>query len=158
MRLDSGAPTTSKNDSCLVAADRRGKSRTCAGIKLPHLVIVRAPGLLPMLYRPAELARDLEIPESTLRDWLGLGLPHQRDERGHIWINGREFAAWVKASRRSPSSRKMAEDEAYCFRCQHPVKMVKPSVTYRGKQVLLSSTCPSCGSAINRGSHNGQSR
>jgi hypothetical protein len=39
-------------------------------VSLPHTVIVRAPGLLPMLYRPAELADDLEIPESTLRDWL----------------------------------------------------------------------------------------
>lgn len=111
-----------------------------------------------MFYRPSELAQDLEIPESTLRDWFSKGLPHQRDERGHIWINGREFAEWVKASRRSPSSRKMAADEAYCFRCQQPVKLVKPGVTYRGKQALLSGTCPSCGSPINRGSHHGQSK
>lgn len=127
-------------------------------VSLPHLVIVRAPGLLPMLYRPSELAQDLEIAESTLRDWLGMGLPHQRDERGHIWINGREFAAWVRASRRPPSSRKMAEDEAYCFRCQRPVKLINPAVTCHGKQRLLSGTCPDCGSTIHRGSHGGQSK
>jgi hypothetical protein len=158
MRLASGGSTTSKTDSCLAAADRQPGSGTSASVKLPHVVIVRAPGLLPMLYRPSELAQDLEVPESTLRDWLDIGLPHQRDERGHIWINGREFAEWVKASRRSSSSRRMADDEAYCFRCQRPVKLVKPNFTQRGKQMLLSSTCPNCGSTINRGSHNGQSK
>jgi hypothetical protein len=158
MRLDSGGHTTSRNDSRLATADSQPDSETYARVKLPHVVIVRAPGLLPMLYRPGELAQDLEIPESTLRDWLGLGLPHQRDERGHIWINGREFAAWVKASRRSPSNQKMAEDEAYCFRCQQPVKLVEPSVTYHGKQTLLRGACPSCGGTINRGGHNGQSK
>ena len=97
-------------------------------VALPHAVIVRAPGLLPMLYRPSELAQDMEVPETTLRDWFGRGLPHQRDERGHIWINGQEFAAWVKACRKSPLSQKMAEDEAYCFRCQQPVKLVLGTV------------------------------
>ena len=155
MRL-AGSPTTSKTDSCL-AADRQRNFGASARVKLSHSVIVRAPGLLPMLYRPSELAQELEVAESTLRDWLDLDVPHLRDERGHIWINGREFAAWVGASRRLPSGRKMADDEAYCFRCQRPVKLVKPNITQRGKQKLLSSTCPDCGSTINRGGHNGQS-
>ena len=131
-------------------------SKVTHPVSLPQAVIVRAPGLLPMLYRPSELAQDLDIAESTLRDWLNTGLPHQRDERGHIWINGREFAEWIKASRRSPSSRKMAEDEAYCFRCQQPVKLINPAVTSRGKQRLLSGNCAACGSTIHRGSHGGQ--
>jgi hypothetical protein len=125
---------------------------------LPHGVIVRVPGLLPMLYRPGELAQDLEIPESTLRDWLGTGLPHQRDERRHIWINGQEFAEWVKASRRELTGRKMSENEAYCFRCQQPVKLVNPAVAFRGKQQVLKGVCPDCGTTINRGSHRGQSK
>lgn len=100
----------------------------------------------------------MKIPESTLRDWLGTGLPHQRDERGHIWINGQEFAEWVKVSRRAPASRKMAGDEAYCFRCQKPVKLLSPAIACRGKQQLLNGVCPDCGLNIYRGSRNGQSQ
>jgi hypothetical protein len=139
-----------------------GNSGTLTGatrpVCLPHVAIVRAPGLLPMLYRPAELAQDLEVPESTFRDWLGMGLSHQRDDRGHIWINGREFAEWVKTFRRQAASRKMAEDEAYCFRCQQPVKLLNPSATVRGKQRLLNGICPDCGTTIYRGKRDGQSK
>jgi hypothetical protein len=75
-------------------------------IKLPHLVIVKAPGLLPMLYMVRELADELSMPERTLRDWLLHGAPHTRDRLGHIWINGQAFAAWVLSQRRkAPGSR-----------------------------------------------------
>ena len=68
--------------------------------KLPHGVIVRAPGLLPMLYSPRELSEDLQIPEGTLRDWLQAGAPHRRDGRNRLWINGEQFSAWVKAQQK----------------------------------------------------------
>ncbi len=158
MSVNSSGLQTVANDLHLEVNNRQPNSGTASGIKLPHAVIVRAPGLLPMRYRPAELAEDLEVPESTLRDWLGMGLPHQRDDRGHIWINGREFAEWVKSSRRSTSGPKMAEDEAYCFCCQKPVKLLNPATTSRGKQHLLKSACPHCGSNIYRGIRSGQSR
>jgi hypothetical protein len=35
-------------------------------IRLPHCVIVKAPGLLPMLYKPSEIAEELKIPERTI--------------------------------------------------------------------------------------------
>jgi len=38
--------------------------------KLPHAVIIKAPGLLPMLYTPREICEELGVAESTLRDWL----------------------------------------------------------------------------------------
>jgi hypothetical protein len=155
MTVNSSGLQTVANDLHLEMNNHRSNSRTASGVRLPHGVIVRAPGLLPMLYRPGELAQDLEIPESTLRDWLGTGLPYQRDERGHIWINGQEFAEWVKASRRAPASHKMAKDEAYCFRCQQPVKLVNPSATFRGKHQVLKGVCPDCGTTINRGSRSG---
>lgn len=44
-------------------------------IKLPHQVIVKAPGLLPMLYTVRGLAEELGMPERTLRDWLVRGAP-----------------------------------------------------------------------------------
>lgn len=64
-------------------------------IKLPHSVIVRSPGLLPVLYTVRELAEEIVIPERTLRDWLIHGAPHTRDRLNHIWIDGQAFAGWV---------------------------------------------------------------
>ena len=68
--------------------------------------MIKAPGLLPMLYTPREIAEDLDIPETTLRDWLNHGAPHSRDESNHIWINGKQFADWVdnqRNARKKPS-------------------------------------------------------
>ena len=54
--------------------------------KLPHHVIVRAPGLLPMLYKVRELASELIVLERTLRDWLVCGVPYLPDKNNHIWV------------------------------------------------------------------------
>lgn len=78
----------------------RGK-HTLMKNRLPHTVVVRAPGLLPMLYSPPELAEDLHIPAHIVREWLNKGLPYQRDAAHHVWINGREVAAWVEVARRA---------------------------------------------------------
>ncbi len=74
-------------------------------LRLPHLAIVRAPGLLPMLYRPNELAKELDMSPMTIADWAKKGLPHQRDGRGHLWINGQELAGWIAQVRQSRASR-----------------------------------------------------
>jgi hypothetical protein len=54
--------------------------------KIPHLVIVAPLACLPMLYTLRELGEELGIPDSTLRDWLVAGAPHQRDSRDHLWV------------------------------------------------------------------------
>ncbi len=48
-------------------------------IKIPRLAIVRAPGLLSMLYTPSELGKELGIPVSTIRDWIARDVPHERE-------------------------------------------------------------------------------
>jgi hypothetical protein len=61
-------------------------------IRIPHAAITRAPGLLPMQYTLVELATELGLSARTLREWVSntdLTVPHQRDGRGHIWIEGR---------------------------------------------------------------------
>jgi hypothetical protein len=123
--------------------------------KIPHGVIVRAPGLLPMLYKPSELEQELGIPAFTVRGWLGKGLPHQRDNRGHIWINGRQFAEWVRVTCRSRPRHSLREGEAYCLRCRKPVKMIKPTMSQQGKRSVLCGTCPACGGSISRGGRSG---
>jgi hypothetical protein len=48
-----------------------------SGKKYPHIVLVRAPGLLPMQNKVKELAEELGVPSRTLRDWLNHGMPRK---------------------------------------------------------------------------------
>jgi len=122
--------------------------------KLPHKVIIKAPGLLPMLYTPREICEELDIAESTLRDWLQIDVPHQRDNRNRIWINGEEFARWVNNQRKPKKMNKLNEDEAFCLRCNQVSKLLSPQVQpIKGNLVLIKGTCANCGAVINRGAH-----
>ena len=122
--------------------------------KLPHNVIIKAPGLLPMLYTPREICEELDIAESTLRDWLQIGVPHQRDNRNRIWLNGEEFARWVNNQRKPKVTNKLNEDEAYCLRCNQVSKLLSPQIQpIKGNLVLIKGTCANCGAVINRGAH-----
>ncbi len=122
--------------------------------KLPHNVIIKAPGLLPMLYTPREICEELDIAESTLRDWLQMDVPHQRDNRNRIWINGEEFARWVNNQRKPKVTNKLNEDEAYCLRCNQVSKLLSPQIQpIKGNLVLIKGTCANCGAVINRGAH-----
>ena len=122
--------------------------------KLPHNVIIKAPGLLPMLYTPREICGELDIAESTLRDWLQIDVPHQRDNRNRIWINGEEFARWVNNQRKPKVTNKLNEDEAYCLRCNQVSKLLSPQIQpIKGNLVLIKGTCVNCGAVINRGAH-----
>jgi hypothetical protein len=122
--------------------------------KLPHNVIIKAPGLLPMLYTPREICEELDIAESTLRDWLKIDVPHQRDNRNRIWINGEEFARWVNNQRKPKEMKKLNEDEAYCLRCNQVSKLLSPQIQpIKGNLVLIKGTCATCGTVINRGAH-----
>ena len=122
--------------------------------KLPHNVIIKAPGLLPMLYTPREICEELDIAESTLRDWLQIDVPHQRDNRNRIWINGEEFARWANNQRKPKVTNKLNEDEAYCLRCNQVSKLLSPQIQpIKGNLVLIKGTCANCGAVINRGAH-----
>ena len=122
--------------------------------KLPHNVIIKAPGLLPMLYTPREICEELDIAESTLRDWLQIDVPHQRDNRNRIWINGEEFTRWVNNQRKPKVTNKLNEDEAYCLRCNQVSKLLSPQIQpIKGNLVLIKGTCANCGAVINRGAH-----
>src|SRR6266498_1872473 len=95
-------------------------------MKLPHIVIVKAPGLLPMHYKASELANEFKIPERTLRDWLDKGAPYQRDQSNHIWINGKAFNLWVQGQRKPKCTTKLLDNQAYCLRCNTAVELLMP--------------------------------
>jgi hypothetical protein len=123
--------------------------------RLPHLVIVRAPGLLPMWYSRRELAQELEVSVRAVQWWLEQGLPCRRDERGHVWIDGRQFAAWVKTIILQRPRQALQAHEALCLTCRRPVALLNPTSTCRGKQRLLRGTCSVCGHIVYRAVRHG---
>ncbi len=121
-------------------------------LKLPHTVIVRAPGLLPMLYIPHEIADELGISLSTLRDWFQFGAPFQRDARNRLWINGEGFAAWVKEQQKPKPIQKLANGEGFCMHCNQVTVLMSPEIRrIKGNLVHVRGKCMHCGSTINRG-------
>lgn len=126
--------------------------------KIPHLAIVRGPGLLPMWYRPQELADELGVEVMFVRDWLRRGLAFRKDARGHIWIDGREAARWIETHRRSSSGGPLPDGWAYCMRCRARIEIARPVRMVSGKHLVLSGTCPRCGGKVYRGARNGPPR
>ena len=121
-------------------------------IRLPHSVIVKAPGLLPMLYKVSELAVELHLPERTLRDWLENGAPHKRDQSGQIWAHGPKFSNWVESMHKPKREKKLTDNQAYCFRCKQIVEIKDASSRpIKGKLIMTKGKCPHCGCVINRG-------
>ena len=121
-------------------------------IRLPHSVIVKAPGLLPMLYKVSELAVELHLPERTLRDWLENGAPHKRNQSGQIWVPGPEFSNWVEGMHKPKREKKLTDNQAYCFRCKQIVEIKDASSRpIKGKLIMTKGICPHCGCVINRG-------
>lgn len=121
-------------------------------INLPHSVIVKSPGLLPMLYKVSELSVELNIHERTLRDWLSGGAPYQRDSHNHVWVNGTDFHKWVLECRKKKTSRNMKENDGWCLRCKKPVEILNPQVIERsGQPIRIHGVCSFCGTSVNRG-------
>ena len=122
-------------------------------IHLPHAAIVKAPGLLPMLYLPAELAAELGIPVQTLFEWLRSGAPFEQDPNGSLWINGRKFAGWVEINRKGRKPRqKLKDGQAYCLHCKQVVDLIDArQERVKGRLVLIKGHCAQCGTRLNRG-------
>lgn len=121
-------------------------------IKIPHSVIVKSPGLLPMKYKVSELSEELNIHERTLRDWLSGGAPHLIDSRNHVWVIGTDFHKWVLECRKKKASRGMTESEAWCLKCMKVVEIKDPQKhSLKGKPRRLRGVCPICGTIVNRG-------
>jgi len=128
-------------------------------IILTQRIIAKAPGLLHMRYKLTEIAEKLDINPRTIADWTNAGLPHERDERGHIWIIGTEFASWVEEKRLARKNRnshqKLSDNQVYCLRCNKPVLPKNLQIiTGNGKQIYIKGNCPKCGCSVNRGGRN----
>jgi hypothetical protein len=107
--------------------------------------------LLPMEYRPSEVAEALGVCADTVRrGWVRSGAPHRRDATGHIWICGTDLAAWLR-SMQATTSVELQEGEAYCLHCQDAVTVEGPiEREVCGPAVLVRGVCACCGSGVAR--------
>ena len=114
--------------------------------------IIRLGRLLEMRYRPSELADEIGCHVDTVyRSYIPAGCPHTRDESGHIWIVGTEFAKWAREMN-SQRGTTLDDDEGYCLKCEQPVQISGPTKVRPTNRYLelLSFTCPQCGTTVNR--------
>ena len=130
-----------------------------ARLKFPHCAIVKAPGLLPMLYSINELCSELDVPRHMVISWLQNGLPHERDRRKYIWVNGKKCSSWIEAVRKAQKKTKtLKPNQAYCFRCRMPVKIINPKVVHENGNRRLTGECPRCCGIVNKGVKSGQQK
>jgi hypothetical protein len=67
--------------------------------------------LLDMLYSPKELADEIGVhTDQIYRVYVPLGCPSERDEKNHIFINGKAFAEWYG---KQYAKLKLAQDETF---------------------------------------------
>lgn len=104
--------------------------------------------LLDMMYQPQELADEVGFTRRQIyRVYLKLGCPHQRNENGHIFINGKAFREWYLSTFKKAE---MKSDESFCLSCKKPVKIVNPKTEQRADITYLVSNCPNCGRRLTR--------
>lgn len=102
----------------------------------------KLPALLDMHYTPSELADAIGFTRRQVyRAYLPLGCPHERDETGHVNINGHAFHSWY---RETYKQLKLGEDEAYCLACKCIVKLINPIRMNKGNYHYWSAICPEC--------------
>jgi len=113
--------------------------------RISHAQRVKLAGLLPMEYRPTELAREIGCHRSTIYEsYVPNGCPHRRDANGHLWIVGTEFAAWARATIQRRKLQ-MGTGQAFCMRCKRVVEMRGPIVETEAKSAILKhGRCPQC--------------
>lgn len=115
--------------------------------------IVKIGRLMDMLYKPVEIAEELDTTADTIvRTWIPAGLPLVTDSRGKKWINGRICAEWIKRqTTRKSIKKKMPDNHGYCFSCRKAVPMNNYKVVDEGRNIeMRQAPCPKCGKSVNR--------
>ena len=120
-------------------------------VQMTREQFARVGHLLNMYYKPSEIAEEIGCHTDTVyRSFIPAGCPHERDERGHIWIIGTAFRDWARSTFAHKGA-KMPEGFAYCLRCRQPVRMVSPiDKPVSHYLTLVMGTCETCGAKVNR--------
>ncbi|MCB2210336.1 hypothetical protein KQH62_05520 [bacterium] len=106
--------------------------------------------LFDMMYRPSELAEEIGFDVRQIYlVYIPNGLPHERDDRRHIWINGLAFKSWIEEKYKKV---RLKPGQGYCRKCNKAVKLIKAEIktTKSGDTDYLLGECPYCGRRIPR--------
>jgi hypothetical protein len=122
------------------------------GQRFLRVHLIKLPRLLNMLYRPSEIAEEIGVTVDTVyRSYLPGGAPFDQDKAGNIWIHGLSFAEWVRSCVTRKEINRLADGQAWCFRCRKAVPMLRPKLKFRGRYVaIFQGKCEDCGAKINR--------
>lgn len=127
---------------------------------LKHTQIIRLSRILNMMYRPSEIAEEIEVTADTIyRSYLPAGLPHIRDGQGNVWIHGPAFVSWAKETicKRKSQRSGLPADHAWCMKCNRPVLMKRPTVKTVNRYLeILQAACPHCSRTVNRARARGE--
>jgi hypothetical protein len=108
----------------------------------------RVKGLLDMMYSPRELAEEIGINvDKVYMVYLPGGCPHERDNKRHIWINGKVFRSWFEEVYRK---RPLVKGETFCLTCKKAVPLVGSERKNSGGLIYDLSSCPNCGRKLTR--------
>jgi hypothetical protein len=130
-------------------------------IRFTRSQMQRAKRLLHMKYKPSEIAEEIRCDvQSVYKTYIPAGCPHERDERGYLWIVGDQFRDWMVILQRDAVADgrvKLEEGQGYCVMCERAVdlqevfevKLVSPSLE------LVKGYCPECGAVVSRGRERG---
>lgn len=121
---------------------------------LKHTNIVKLGRLLNMMYKPSEIAEEIDVAQDTVyRSYLPAGLPHERDEHGNVWIHGPAFVEWAKETivKRKEKRKGLPDGHAWCMRCNHAVPIQSPKIKVINRYLeLVQGKCPACKCTVNR--------
>jgi hypothetical protein len=106
----------------------------------------RLKGLLDMMYTPRELADEIGVNvDRVYMVYVPGGCPHERDDKRHIWINGKAFRAWFEEIY---AKRSLEPGQAFCRTCKRAVDIVEPIRKRKDKLIYDLCICPHCGRVL----------
>lgn len=122
--------------------------------RLKHRQIIRLGRILDMMYKPAEIAEEIDVTVDTIyRSWLPAGLPHKRHPDGSLWIHGPALVAWARetiAQHKKPQTA-LPDDHGWCLKCNQAVPMAAAIPIYTNRYIeILQTACPLCKTPVNR--------
>ena len=104
--------------------------------------------LLNMQYSPGELAQEVGFnPDWVYMVYVPGGCPHERDGKGHLWINGGGFRDWFEETYKK---RSLKPNEAFCLTCRRAVEMFHPRKRRQGGLDYYVCRCTRCGRRLAR--------
>ncbi len=107
--------------------------------------------LLDMLYKPAELARELFVEKPAVYEWTRNGMPHKKDDKGRLWVHGIKAGEWVlfQSTKRQKEKIAIPQGMIFCMKCQKPTKYKNAKHEYlTSGRIMVKAICTICGMQV----------